>query len=184
MAMVSSGKQRIVVPVRPVNGGFDLKYETDPYNIKLYDIMASQEYEDAITRVNDRLRPSRSKIVDTACLVTGPLLVPLAVWGVRHNILVRRRKKLLKEAIQEFNETHQGLYMRYNRRPESCLTIEKRVDGASYPPPPLTPVANSEMVVMAEPMNSSTTGTYATNGQALYSETYMEPLIQHAESFV
>ena len=59
-------------------------------------------------------------------LVTGPLLVPLGLWGVRHRNQVKRRKKLLKEAIHEFNMQYQELYMRWNRRPESTLTIERR----------------------------------------------------------
>lgn len=169
---------RIVVPERAVNGGFDCKWVSDPYHVKLYGIMMSQDYEDAITRVNDTVKPSRAKKIDAVLLVTGPLIVPLAIWGVRHSGQVRKRKKLLKVAIQEFNATHPDLLMRYNRQPESCLTIERRVEGVTHPPPPYLNAQQSDAIVVAEPMHQT---SYTNYTQATYAE---PPIIQHAEHIV
>jgi hypothetical protein len=102
-ALTMVANERIIVPERAINGGFDCKWASDPYNVKLYDIMTSQDYEDAITRVNDTVKPSRSKKIDAVLLFTGPLMVPLGIWGVRHSGQVKKRKKLLKVAIEEFN---------------------------------------------------------------------------------
>eukprot|EP00586_Coscinodiscus_wailesii_P011983 CAMPEP_0172492838 /NCGR_PEP_ID=MMETSP1066-20121228/24090_1 /TAXON_ID=671091 /ORGANISM="Coscinodiscus wailesii, Strain CCMP2513" /LENGTH=154 /DNA_ID=CAMNT_0013262659 /DNA_START=277 /DNA_END=741 /DNA_ORIENTATION=+ len=88
--------------------------------------MTSQQYTDTITQLNDRLKPSRSTKIDTVLLGTGPLMVPLAVWAARHGVLTKKRKRLLKEFIEEFNGRHRNLYMRWNRRPDSVLTIEIR----------------------------------------------------------
>jgi hypothetical protein len=88
--------------------------------------MTREQYTDAMTALNDRLRPSRSGVIDKALLITGPLLVPLALWGVRHSNQTRRRKRLLKKGIDEFNASNPALLMRWNRRPKSILTIEWR----------------------------------------------------------
>lgn len=120
-------RQRIRVPTRMVQGGFDFKFETDSYDVKLHGILSPQEYTDVITNLNYKLKPSRSNSIDGALLVAGPLLVPLALWGARHGLQTRKRKRLLKQAIEEFNETHPGHWMRWNRGgPESFLTIERR----------------------------------------------------------
>jgi hypothetical protein len=181
--MCVNDRNRIVVPERAVNGGFDCKYESDPYNVKLYNIMSSQDYEDAITRVNDTVKPSRAKKVDAVLLVTGPLMLPLAVWGVRHSGQVRKRKKLLKVAIREFNDSHPDLLMRYHRQPLSCLTIQRRVeeDVATTHPPGvgMSVTESSNIIVVAEPLHSTSYTNYATQGP--YAE---PPIIQHAESLV
>jgi hypothetical protein len=104
----------------------DFKFETDPYDVELHGLMSPEQYTEAIENLNEKLRPSRSGKVDGALLATGPLLVPLALWGVRHRNQTRRRKKLLSEGIHEFNMQYQELIMRWNRRPESYLTIERR----------------------------------------------------------
>ncbi len=120
-------KERIVVPQRSINGGFDFKFETDPYNIDLYQWMSPEEYTDAITRINDSLRPSRSTKLDSVLFFSGPLMIPLAVWGVRHSRQVKQRKKLFRSAMDEFNTNYPALYMRWNKRQQgSILTIEKR----------------------------------------------------------
>jgi hypothetical protein len=129
-----TARHRIVVPQRPIQGGFDMKFETDPYAINLKGIMTSEQYTDTMTSINDRLRPSRSGLIDKALLCAGPLLVPLALWGVRHSNQNRRRKRLLTKSIEEFNTRNPALTMRWNRRPQSCLTIERReIDGAQQP---------------------------------------------------
>lgn len=115
---------RIVVPQRLVNGGFDFKFESDPYNVKLYNLLTAQEYTKCISRINDCIKPARQKTVDNALLGTGILMVPLAIWGVRHNLLCKKRKRLLNQGIEMFNADHPQLHMRWNRRPDSVLTIE------------------------------------------------------------
>lgn len=125
----------MVVPTRAVNGGFDAKFESDPYGVNLLCLLTPDQYTDAITRLNDDLRPSRSTKVDTVLLMTGPLMVPLAVWGVRHSVQTKKRKRLLKKGIDKFNGAHPDLLMRWNRRPESHLTIERRTEAHGAAPP-------------------------------------------------
>jgi len=125
-------RQRIVVPTRQVQGGFDFKFETDPYDVNLHGILSSQEYEDVIRDINQRMKPARANTIDGVLLATGPLLVPLALWGVRHSAQTRKRKRLLTQAIADFNDSHPELLMRWNRTgPESKLTIESRQTEAA-----------------------------------------------------
>ena len=103
------------------------KFETDPYDVELHGLMTSEQYTEAMENLNKKLRPSRAGAIDGALLVTGPLLVPLTLWGVRHRNQTKRRKRLLKEGIHEFNMQYQELVMRWNRQPaQSTLTIERR----------------------------------------------------------
>jgi hypothetical protein len=130
-----------------------MKFETDPYEIDLKGIMTREQYTDELTAINDRLRPSRSGVIDKALLFTGPLLVPLALWGVRHSNQHRRRKRLLGNCIKEFNVRNPALMMRWNRKPQSCLTFERReIDGAQAPP-----MAEAELVPEGTPADSSAT---------------------------
>jgi len=118
---------KIKVPKRVCQGGFDEKFETDPYNVNLHGLMTATEYTDALTMLNERLKPARTKSVDTALLAASVLVVPLVVvWGARHGHLKKKHKRLLHEAILEFHEHHPHLYMRWNRRPVSQMTIERR----------------------------------------------------------
>lgn len=150
-------KNRIVVPQREIQGGFDVKFETDPYNMELYGLLTQQQYTEAIEAINKKLRPSRSSRLDAMLLVVGPLLVPLMLWGIRHRNQTRRRKRLLKIAIDEFHEQYPHLLMRWNRRPESKLTIERRPSEAPIAPPDVA-TADAELVgdvmVFAEPVKS------------------------------
>jgi hypothetical protein len=104
----------------------DFKFETDPYDVELHSLMTTTQYTEAIDRLNDKLKTSRSSFIDGALLASGPLLVPLIPWAVRHRNQTRRRKDLLKRGIHEFNMQYQELHMRWNRQPESTLTIERR----------------------------------------------------------
>lgn len=126
---------RIKVPKRACQGGFDEKFETDPYNIDLLGLMTVQEYTNAISVLNEKMKAARSKSVDTALLATGVLMVPLALWGVRHGLQQKKRKKLLLDGIENFNFQHPYLFMRWNRRPVSLLTIERRREDMHGPPP-------------------------------------------------
>lgn len=116
---------RIVVPQRVIGGGLDSKFETDPYDINLHKLLTARDYTTSINRINETIKPARSKGIDSILLYSGALMVPLVVWGVRHRMLMKKRKKLLLEAIDEFNHHHPHLYMRWNRRPLSILTIER-----------------------------------------------------------
>ncbi|VEU43914.1 unnamed protein product [Pseudo-nitzschia multistriata] len=130
MGSIQNGK-RIIVPQRSVNGGLAFKFDTDPYGIDLHGLLTPEQFTEAIENLNTKLRPSRPGAIDATLLATGPLLVPLAVWGVRHRLQTKKRKRLLKEGIHEFNTCRQyqdlGLCMRWNRRPaQSVLLIERR----------------------------------------------------------
>ena len=128
---------RLKVPKRTVQGGFDEKFEDDPYNLNLKGIISYNDYKDAIQIINARIKPARSKKIDGVLLATGSLMVfPLGIWGVRRFSQAKRRKKLLHEAIREFNANYPTLFMRWNRKPDSCLTIEYRVEEFHGPPPP------------------------------------------------
>ncbi|KAG7366707.1 hypothetical protein IV203_029377 [Nitzschia inconspicua] len=118
--------KRIVVPTRTIQGGIDFKFETDPYDVELHGLMTPEQYTEAMENLNNKLRPSRSGKADGVLLAAGPLLVPLALWGIRHRNQTKRRKRLLHDGIHEFNMQYQELLMRWNRRPESFLTIERR----------------------------------------------------------
>jgi len=118
--------QRIIVPQRIIQGGLDNKFDPDPYGMNLHGMLTPPQYKEAIEQINYTMRKARSNGIDTALLVTGPLLVPLAVWGARHSRQMKKRKKLLLRAIDEFNGRYPHLYMRWNRNPQSMLTIERR----------------------------------------------------------
>jgi len=108
----------------------DFKFETDPYDVQLHGLLTPEQYTEAMENLNLKLRSSRAGFVDGVLLATGPLLVPLALWGVRHRNQTKRRKRLLKEGIHEFNMQYEELLMRWNRRPaQSVLTIEQRNQG-------------------------------------------------------
>ena len=127
--------RRIIVPQRLIQGGLETKFEPDPYGLPLHGLLTARQYTEAILAINQTLHPARANGVDTALLVTGPLLVPLAVWGVRHRGQVKKRKRLLKKAMEEFHRVYPDLLMRWNRRPASCLTIERRVVEVHGPAP-------------------------------------------------
>jgi hypothetical protein len=144
--MSTPRRQRIRVSTRQVQGGMEFKFEPDPYDVKLHGILSPEDYTETIDFINRKIKPARANSIDGMLLATGPLLVPLALWGVRHGWQVKKRKRLLQDAIREFNETHPHHWMRWNRGgPESFLTIELRqqqeeevaanADGFRDPPP-------------------------------------------------
>lgn len=148
-------KERILVPQRSVGGGLALKFETDPYNLRLYGLLSAQDYTDAMTSINDKLRPSRAGKIDAVLLATGPLMIPLGVWGIRHSIQVKKRKRLLRDAIQSFNALHPELFMRWNRQPQSYLSIERRLTEIHGVVPPSPMAFGTAVAVEAqEPVSS------------------------------
>jgi len=120
-------RTRIVVPARPCQGGMFEKFEEDPYDVELHGIVTADEYRVAIRGINERIRKARPGKVDGALLATGALLVfPLAIWGARRSRQMKKRKKHLLRGIDDFNAANPTLLMRWNRRPKSVLTIERR----------------------------------------------------------
>jgi hypothetical protein len=125
--------KRIIVPQKSCNGGFDFKFDADPQNVNLLDLLSPQDYTDAITTLNETTKKSRSTKLDASLLVTGPLLVPLAAWGIRHFAQTKRRKKLLVLGINHFNDLHPTLYMRWNHAISgSFLSIQPRPHNESH----------------------------------------------------
>ena len=49
--------------------------------MNLHGLLTPPQYKEAIEQINQTMRKARANGVDTALLVTGPLLVPLALWG-------------------------------------------------------------------------------------------------------
>ena len=118
---------KIVVPTRTIAGGFASKFESDPYNVKLYGILTPDQYTQVVEALNQKLKRARPNVIDGALLVTGPLILPLAVWGLRHKHQTNKRKRLLQKAISEFHTQYPHLYMRWNvHTSPHCLTIERR----------------------------------------------------------
>ena len=133
-------RARIIVPTRICQGGFDQKFEDDPYNLDLKGIISHHDYTTSIKNINEWIKPARSKKIDGFLLASSALMVlPLGIWGARRYKQTKSRKKRLKEAIEQFNETHPTLYMRWNRKPQSCLTIEFRFADIHGPPPDSQP---------------------------------------------
>ncbi|GMH92964.1 hypothetical protein TrST_g3819 [Triparma strigata] len=119
-------RQRIVVPARVVQFGLDEKFESDPYDVDLKSILSPDEYTTAVDDINRSLKPARPKAFDQAAfygLGTMVFTAPAAYFVYKRK---RKRKKLLLEAISRFNAANKNLYMRWNPRPDSVLTIERR----------------------------------------------------------
>lgn len=127
----------IYVPTYSCNGGLDTKFNQYPRQAKpshLHGLLTPEEYEREITTLNDRIKNARAKSVDVALLASGALMVPLALWGVRHGKQVKRKRKLIEEGVREFNVRMgmdgRNLRMIWNRSKvvgggESYLTIEE-----------------------------------------------------------
>lgn len=133
--------------------------------------MTPEQYTEAIETVNATVRKSRSGKIDGVLLATGFLIVPLALWGVRHRALTKKRKRLLKEAIDEFNTTYPSLYMRWNRKPQSFLSIELRAQAGVNPNNPASFAGNipagfagaqdnTEHMIQAQVIGGSGTANY------------------------
>ena len=170
-------RTQIVVPTRPCQGGMFEKFEDDPYDVALHGIMTNDEFSAAIQAINNLIKKARPGKVDGALLAAGPLMVPLMVWGVRHSSQMKKRKKQLHIGIAEFNANNPTLYMRWNRKPKSILTIERR-EGQD-------PTAMAEaqfvgdMVIQAMPHNNQAA---AHNQVAPNAPQYMtSPQQQHAQ---
>lgn len=57
-----------------------------------------------INVLNDNIKRHRNSKFDKACLAAGPLMVPLAVWGVRHNKKEKKIREEIEKSAEEFND--------------------------------------------------------------------------------
>jgi len=133
----------IYVPTYSCNGGLDTKFNPQSRHARpssLHNLLTPEEYEIAIQTLNDKIKKSRAKKIDYVLLGTGPLMIPLAVWGARHSKQVKMRRKLIEEGVWEFNERMdmdgKNIRMVWNRAKhtgggESYLTIEEVEEGAA-----------------------------------------------------
>jgi len=134
----------IYVPTYSCNGGLDTKFNPQSRHARpssLHNLLIPEEYEIAIQTLNDKIKKSRAKKIDYVLLGTGPLMIPLAVWGARHSKQVKMRRKLIEEGVWEFNERMdmdgKNVRMCWNRAKhtgggESYLTIEEIEEGAAH----------------------------------------------------
>jgi hypothetical protein len=130
-------KKRIIVPTYSVNGGLDIKFNSNPRDARpshLHSLIQPEEYEATINVINDNLKKYRNGKLDKACLVAGPLMIPLAVWGVRYNKKVKKSRLEIERSVEEFNDRmeseRRNVRMFWNRvrsggGGESYLSIEE-----------------------------------------------------------
>jgi hypothetical protein len=129
--------KRIYVPAYSCNGGMDTKFNPQPRHAKpsdLHGILTAEEYAREISTLNDKIKKARSTSVDIALLALGPLMIPLALWGVRHGKQDKRKRTLIEEHVWDFNQRmamdKRNIQMIWNRSKvvggsESYLTIEE-----------------------------------------------------------
>ena len=124
---MASGR-RLVVPTYMINGGFDYKFQSEPREVHGLDIfhdkLTQRDYRASIDKINKSLKKSRVGAVSIACLLSGPLMLPLIPYAALTWRNKRIRKKCLLKAIKEFNYQHPSLHMRWRRKPASQLVIE------------------------------------------------------------
>lgn len=129
--------KRIYVPAYSCNGGMDTKFNPHPRHAKpsnLHGILTAEEYTREINTLNDKIKKARATSVDIALLATGPLMIPLVFWGVRHGKQIMRKRTLIEEHVWDFNQRmamdKRIIQMIWNRSKvvggsESYLTIEE-----------------------------------------------------------
>ena len=126
--VASVGARRLVVPTYMINGGFDYKFQSEPREVAgladFHDELTGEDYRRSIERINQSLKRSRAGKASMACLMTGPLLLPLIPYAAITYRNKRVRKRCLIKAIQQFNREHPKLHMRWRRKPASQLVIE------------------------------------------------------------
>jgi hypothetical protein len=114
---------QITVGLRIVNLGSDIKFEEDPFNVTLNDIMDPFDYSSSIRKINVELEKCRASAVDHALLTAGPAIIPLIPWAIRQKMRKNTRRKILAQCIEAFNKEHPQLFMRWQTRPLKELTI-------------------------------------------------------------
>lgn len=113
----------INVNMRIINMGSDIKFEDDPFNIRLYGIMDPFDYSNSIKKINDELEKCRANSIDHALLTAGPTIIPLIPWAIRQKIRKSKRREIIAKGVDNFNKEHPQLFMRWQTRPEKKLTI-------------------------------------------------------------
>lgn len=121
--------KRILVPHRSVNGGIDIKFEEDVYNVRLNGIMNSEDYCRAIGCLNEELKKCRATNVDHTLLAMGPALLPLIPWVIRNQQHKKQRRQIMAKYVNDFNRTYTELFMRWQIRPFKQLIIMRREDA-------------------------------------------------------
>ena len=82
---------RIIVPERVIDFGMTSKFETDPYNVPLHDLLSDAEYTEVTTELNLRLMECRPKKVDKLLFYSGTALLPLIPWAIRRKKQAKKR---------------------------------------------------------------------------------------------
>lgn len=163
-------EDRVVVPAYSINGGADIKWESDPCDLDLKGILSPQEYFTAITTLNEAVSHARAKPIDTVLAVSaGFLLLPLIPWAIRHRKHRTKHKKILIEQLRLFNNQYasRGVRMRWRRKPYSELVIE-RFPLQSVPCDPSdTAVATARAAVVVNPSGSAPVNCGAGGGGAI-----------------
>jgi hypothetical protein len=118
----------IDVPSRYVNGGLDIKFEEDPFNVPLHGIMTAGDYEASIRDLNERLVECRASKVDFALIGMSPLLLPLVYFALRSKKQKKLRRSIIRQFVVDFNRQYPHLVMRWSTRPMKVMMIMKRQD--------------------------------------------------------
>lgn len=124
----SRGPQYIIVDVRYINMGADIKFNDDPFSTQLHGIMTADEFRRAIGSINNALYPCRATTLDHALLMMGPAMLPLIPWAIRSKKHKKQRKNIIKTAVSQFNSQNPHLSMRWDTKPLKMLTIWRRKD--------------------------------------------------------
>jgi hypothetical protein len=121
--------KRILVPHRAVNGGIDIKFEEDAFNVRLHGIMSSEDYSRTIGCLNKELKKCRATNFDHTLLVMGPTLLPLIPWAIRNKQHKIQRRQIMTKYVNDFNRTYTELSMRWQIRPSKQLIIMRSEDA-------------------------------------------------------
>ena len=119
----------IDIPQRSVNMGMDIKFEDDPYNVKLNGIMTADEFIAVVKDINAALLECRATTLDHTLLMMGPTMLPLIPWAIRSKMHKTQRKKIMKRCVESFNHHNPLLVMRWQTHPEKQLSIMRKRDA-------------------------------------------------------
>jgi hypothetical protein len=121
--------EQIVCESRSINFGMDMKFEEDPFHVRLHGLMEPKDYAAAIRYINKALEGCRATTLDHGLLLMGPALLPLIPWATRNKDRKRARRIVLENCVNEFNQSHPELFMRWQTRPIKQLTIMRNKDA-------------------------------------------------------
>jgi len=120
----------LIVPQRIVNGGHDIKFSSDPFNLNLQGLMTPQEFKRMVEDINRELVKCRSTKMDVMLFYSGAAMIPLIPWAIRTKKRKRLRKELMLREVDSFNSSHPDLWMRWEceKGKEKKLMIFRRCD--------------------------------------------------------